>query len=116
MLTRTTNRSGLSRSRFGAFAFVAVAALTVLSVRLYDLQVLHSAHYRELAEQNRLLRLPVPAERGVIYDRNDLILVRNVPGFVVTVLPADLPAQRQQDVVRRLAELLRAPAEDITTL
>jgi penicillin-binding protein 2 len=116
MLTRSTNRSGLSRSRVGAFAFVVVAALTVLSVRLYDLQVLRGAHYRELAEQNRLLRLPVPAERGVIYDRNDVILVRNVPGFVVTVLPADLPAQRQPDVVRRLAELLRAPAEEISTL
>ncbi len=113
MLTRTAAGSGLSQRRFAALAFLVVGSLVVLSVRLYDLQVVRNAAYRELAEQNRLLRLSVPAERGVIYDRNQVVLVRNVPGFLVTVLPADLPLKRQADIVRRLAELLRVPAEEI---
>ncbi len=116
MLTSSAAGSGLSRRRFAALALLIVASLSALSVRLYDLQVLRSATYRELAEQNRLLRLPIAAERGVIYDRNQTVLARNIPGFLVTILPADLPRQRQDDVVRRLAALLGVPAGEIAAL
>ena len=50
--------------RLGAIAFVIVGIFTVLSVRLWDLQVVNGARYRALAEQNRVLRVPVPPERG----------------------------------------------------
>ena len=116
MLTRAATGAGLSRRRFAAIAFLIVASLAALSVRLYDLQVLQSARYRELAEQNRLLRLPMPAERGVIYDRNQTVLARNIPGFNVSVLPADLPKPRQDEVVRKLAAFLRVPAEEISAI
>ncbi|TMD58066.1 MAG: penicillin-binding protein 2 [Chloroflexi bacterium] len=108
--------NGLSARRFGAVAFAIVASLVVLSARLYDLQVLQSDHYRGLADQNRMLRLPLTAERGLIYDRNGVALARNIPGFLISVLPADLPAASQPDVVQKLATLLSVPAEDIATL
>ncbi len=115
MVTRNAGPE-LSRRRFGAFAFLIVASLAALSVRLYDLQVVHNERYRLAAEQNRMLRLPIAAERGVIYDRNQVVLARNVPGFLVTVLPADLPRARQDEVVRRLAQLLGVPAQEVTAL
>src|SRR5437867_2676442 len=108
--------TSLSGTRFVAVAVAVAASLVILSARLYDLQLVHNARYRGLAEQNRVLRLPVAAERGVIYDRAGVVLARNVPGFIVTVLPADLPNAREQTVVKELASLIRIPAEDIATL
>ncbi|MDP9246273.1 MAG: penicillin-binding protein 2 [Chloroflexota bacterium] len=93
------------------YRFIAVGVLTaflisVLTVRLWDLQVVQGAHYRSLAEENRLLRLPVPADRGVIVDRSGKILVRNIPGFAVSVVPVDLPKAREAEVVLRIAQLV----------
>jgi penicillin-binding protein 2 len=88
----------------------------VLSARLYDLEVLHADRYRGLAEQNRVLRLPLTAERGLIYDRNGTILARNIPGFIVSILPADLSAAKEPAVVKELATLLGVPADDIGKL
>src|ERR671935_1787287 len=108
--------TGLSGRRFVAVAFAIVASLVVLSARLYELQILQTEHYRALADQNRVLRLPLPAERGLIYDRNGTILARNIPGFIVSIVPADLSAADEPVVVQRLAALLDVPVSDISTL
>ena len=84
---------------------------TGLTVRLWDLQVVNGGHYLVLAEQNRVLRLPVEAERGTIVDRNGKVLARNLPGFAVTVIPVDLPRAKQADLSQNLGMLLaRDPA------
>ena len=99
--------------RLAALAALIVAAFVVLSVRLYDLQVVHGSYYAQVAEQNRLLRLPLLAERGVIYDRTHTLLARNLPAFAVRVLPADVPKRMQPDVARQLGRLLSIPPDQI---
>lgn len=47
--------------------------------RLIELQIIFGDYYRGLAEGNRIRRIPVKAPRGEIFDRNDRVLVRNVP-------------------------------------
>jgi len=69
------------RRRFIAMGLAMVVVFASLTVRLWDLQVVNGGHYRTLAEQNRVLRLPVEAERGGITDRNGYVLARNIPGF-----------------------------------
>jgi penicillin-binding protein 2 len=98
-------------------AIAVVLVFTGLTVRLWDLQVVRGGHYRELAEQNRVLRLPVEAERGTIVDRNGKVLARNLPGFAVTVIPVDLPRAKQADLSRQLGALLsREPADVSKTI
>ena len=99
--------------RLGAIAFVIVGIFTVLSVRLWDLQVVNGARYRALAEQNRVLRVPVPPERGSIVDRNGLPLAQNQPGFAVSVIPFDLPRAREDEVASRLAVYLERDAAKV---
>src|SRR4029077_4951938 len=89
--------------------------LAILTVRLWDLQVVQGDHYRSLAEGNRLLRLPVPADRGIILDRSGKILVRNIPGFAVSVVPVDLPTARADDVAFRIALLIGRDGTDVAT-
>jgi cell division protein FtsI/penicillin-binding protein 2 len=90
-----------------------VLVFTGLTVRLWDLQVMSGSHYRDLAEQNRVLRLPVEAERGTIVDRNGKVLARNLPGFAVTVIPVDVPRAKQEDLSQRLGALISRTPSDV---
>ena len=95
-------------------AIAIVLVFTGLTVRLWDLQVVGGGHYRDLAEQNRVLRLPVEAERGTIVDRNGKVLARNLPGFAVTVIPFDVPRAEQADLALRLAPLVAREPKDVS--
>lgn len=106
MRTNDRQREFIRPYRFVAVGLVVAFLLCVLTARLWDLQVVQGDHYRVLAEGNRLLRLPVPADRGIIVDRSGKILVRNIPGFAVSVVPVDLPVSRQDDVAAGLAQLI----------
>src|SRR5919108_5696068 len=100
-------------SREGGSVRFALMVLVPLTARLYDLQIVHGDYYRSLSEQNRILRLPVAAERGAIVDRNGYVLARNIPGFAVNVIPVDLPRARESELTLRLGALLGMPSDAI---
>ncbi|MGH2490793.1 MAG: hypothetical protein ACRDF9_04725, partial [Candidatus Limnocylindria bacterium] len=111
---RSDSREFIRPRRFIAMSMVIVTVFTALTVRLWDLQVVNGGHYRDLAEQNRVLRLPVEAERGIIVDRNGKVLARNLPGFAVTVIPVDLPRAKQPTLVQHLGPLLARDPSDVS--
>jgi penicillin-binding protein 2 len=100
-------------TRLGALAVAIVGVFVVLSVRLWDLQVVNGDYYRQLAEQNRVMRIPVLASRGVIYDRNGQPLARNDPSFAINVLPVDVPRAKQDELASRLAVLVERGSDEI---
>lgn len=60
------------------------------------LQIWRGEKFRILAEDNRLRIKPVIAERGLIYDRNLIPLVTNVPSFNLILTPQDLPKNKEE--------------------
>ena len=56
--------------RIGTIHAIAFILLAILGVRLYYLQVVKGEHYAERAENQRIRHIPIPAPRGVIFDRN----------------------------------------------
>ena len=112
-MLRRPERAFVHSRRITAIALAIVGVFVVLSLRLWDLQVTNGAYYRALAEQNRVVRVPVPADRGVIFDRGGRLLARNDPGFAVTVIPVDLPRARQDEVASRLAPLVERGSDEI---
>ncbi len=111
-MVRTVARPRSAR-RSVALGLVIVALFVMLTERLYDLQITNGPYYRELAEQNRVVRLPVIAERGIILDRNGRALVGNEPSFAVSVLPVDLPRARAPELAQRLGALLGRDGQDV---
>jgi len=97
--------------RNSLFRAVTFLAFGILSLQLWNLQVVQGETYRELADANRFRITEVPASRGVIYDRNGELLVRNRPVYNVTVIPAFLPDDATQEarIFARLSELLELP-------
>ncbi len=100
-------------SRFIVFGLVVVLAVGALTARLFYLQIANGSEYSAISTRQRTVLEPIPAPRGLIYDRNGRLLVDNVPTFAVKVRPADLPNSQRDAVVTRLAALLGADASEI---
>src|SRR6185503_3891146 len=112
-MVRDNDRAFVRPRRFIAMGLAILVVFTTLTVRLYDLQITNGAHYRSLSEQNRMLRIPVTAERGNITDRNGYVLARNLPGFAVTVVPIDLPRAKQQQLASQLGAIVGRDPEEV---
>lgn len=95
------------------YAFFLVFFL--LLSRVFFLQMVNGNEYRALAEGNRARILPIPAERGIIYDRNGIMLTQNIPNFSLALVPQNLPRDKaeREAVVARLAQLTGQSPEDI---
>ena len=58
------------RRRLHLVQVLVLLLLGVLSVRLYLLQIINGSRYAEIAQNQRIRLLLIPAPRGVIFDRN----------------------------------------------
>lgn len=99
--------------RFAIFRALVVGAFLILAARLWELQVASAAKYQAYADQNRFRLVPIDAPRGIIYDRYGRLLVRNVPSFTVSIVPAGLPQDvgERRAVLERVASLLGMQVE-----
>jgi penicillin-binding protein 2 len=70
----------IQRRGRAANAMVALL-LAFLTARFFITQVVDHRKYTLQSETNRLRELPLPAPRGVIYDRNGKIIADNVIGY-----------------------------------
>ena len=105
--------SARPNTRFFVFALAAILAIGGLTTRLFYLQIVKGGQLAELSQGNRTAVESIPSARGLIYDRKGVELVKNVPTFAVKIRPVDLPEQRRDDVVARLAALLSMDPADI---
>src|SRR5919206_2339652 len=81
----------------------------VLAFKLWQLQVLASEDYQSSAEAIHTRSVKVPAQRGVIYDRNGEVLANNKSGFSVTIVPNDISRGK----LGQLADLLKADKKEV---
>ena len=91
--------------------YIVIALFCAFLVRLWDLQIIKGEKYRNLAESNRLRVVETPAPRGIIYDRNNTPLVRNVQSFDISFIREDLPKDRETLAV--LGRLIGLEPEDV---
>ncbi len=81
-------------SRVPGLQVACATLLVVIATAYWRVQVVQGDYYRELAENNRLRRVPIQAPRGLIYDRHGRHLVDNVPSYNLLLdrsVSADLP-------------------------
>ena len=102
-------------SRYLVFGLVIILGIGTLTARLFYLQISNGTTYEAISNRQRTVLEPIPATRGLIYDRNGRALVTNVPTFAVKIRPSDLPNAMRDPVVARLAALLAMDPSDIHT-
>ncbi|MBI5825141.1 MAG: hypothetical protein HZB18_14015 [Chloroflexi bacterium] len=103
--------------RLSAIYLIVFLALSGLLLRLVNLQVLQGSTWAAQAVENYTREVSIPAPRGIIYDRNEYILARNLASYNIVVTPANLPADDSdiQRVYRELSELIDVPVGGTVT-
>lgn len=88
-----------------------VAVFVLLGFRLWYLQIVEGALFREMAEGNRRRTLPTLPLRGRIFDRNGRVLADNVPSFSLLAMSPDLPQDESERarMFDRLCTMLQCP-------
>ena len=80
---------GQDQRRFSVRVLISLLILfvlvTTLGVRLFSLQVGAHEHFTTLSENNRLRIEPIPPTRGLIFDRNGVLLAENRPAYQLEV-------------------------------
>ena len=92
------------RARLRFIQILMVLMLGVLCVRLYVIQVVRGERYAEIAENQRRRRLPIPAPRGVIFDRNGQAIVNSRPIYNVIMSREDVKNTDLHSLIPPLAE------------
>jgi penicillin-binding protein 2 len=77
------SRSSPMRDLFLPITLIVVVVL--LFLRLFYLQIFQGPRFRYLSNSNRIRTITVHAPRGIIFDRNGIPLVFNIPGFRETI-------------------------------
>jgi penicillin-binding protein 2 len=97
------------------FFIFLIIIFTLIAGRLFYLQIIKGADYYNFAEGNRQRIIPIVAERGLIYDRNNVQLTKNIPNFSLALIPQDLPRdQKNRDlIIKKLAYLTNQKEKDI---
>jgi penicillin-binding protein 2 len=94
------------------YVVIAIAVIAFV-LRLFSLQIIEGEAFQLQADENRLVTITIPAPRGVIYDRNDFQLVRNIPAFNIMITPALLPDSlaEVEAIYQRLSEITGVPVD-----
>jgi len=85
--------------------------LGVMVMAFFRTQILGHGKYQLQSETNRLRPIPLPAPRGVIYDRNGKVLAENVPGYTVSLLPG--PEANLRSTLARIASIANIDSAEI---
>ena len=99
------------RVRLRLIQALVLVLLGLLGVRLYLLQIINGTHYAEIAENQRIRLLPIPAPRGVILDRNGHLLVDSRPIYSVILSREDTKGIDRYSLIKPLSEGLGIDGE-----
>jgi len=77
----------LFNARISIIGVIVVILISTLLLRLTYLQIFAHRHYETLSQANRVKPIPIPPPRGLILDRNGVVLAQNYPVYTLEVIP-----------------------------
>jgi penicillin-binding protein 2 len=98
--------------RATASRLLLLVGFVLLGVQFFRAQVLRNAEYVAQAEENRLREVPLPAPRGIIYDRHGHVIAENLPGYSVSLLSPS--ADSLKSAMRRLSNIIPITDDQIS--
>lgn len=106
------NEKELSKIRLRLFVSLLGVLLLfgILVSRFVYLQIYKNAEYTAQAEDNRISVVPVPPSRGLIYDRNGVLLAENVSEYTLEISPARTP--NIEKTIAQISEVIEITPRD----
>lgn len=98
------------RLRLGVAALVVLICFGILAARFAYLQILRYDYYHTLAESNRISLVPLVPNRGLILDRNGVVLAHNFFVYTLEITPSKV--ENLEDTINTLAQLVEISPSD----
>ncbi|MEY4016511.1 MAG: hypothetical protein RLZZ189_308 [Pseudomonadota bacterium] len=99
------------RSRVFVVTLAILIALGVLFLRLFYLQVIRYDELNAAAESNRTAIVPIVPNRGVIMDRNGVVLATNYSAYTLEITPSKVIAP-VEEVIEQLSGIIDIQPRD----
>ncbi len=90
---------------------LAFILFSLLAYRLFYLQITNHEHFTTLSQNNRVSVQAIPPTRGIIYDRNGIILAENLPSYTLQITPEQTTDIDQ--LIKEISELVEIRDIDI---
>ncbi len=90
---------------------VVILIFSLLASRLWYLQITKGQKYTEFSQGNRIRLVPEPALRGIIYDRNGVILAENRPAYQLQLVREDTPDL--ESTLEKVSQALNLPFAEL---
>jgi len=99
------------RSRVVVVTFAILVAFALLGFRLFYLQVIRYDELNAAAESNRTAIVPIVPNRGVIMDRNGVVLATNYSAYTLEITPSKVVAP-VEEVIEQLSGIIDIQPRD----
>ncbi len=101
----------LFNARISVIALIVGILVFILFVRLAYLQLVNYRHFATLSQANRINPVPIPPVRGLILDRNGIVLAQNYPVMTIEIIPDQV--KDMDALLRQLSRLVALNEKDI---
>ena len=98
------------RRRIGFVGGFVLFCFALLLMRFVWLQVVQYGYYKTRAEENRISLVPVTPNRGLIVDRNGVVLARNYSAYTIEITPSKVP--NLEHTLDELSKVINVEAKD----
>lgn len=98
------------RARLGVAGGFVLLCFVLLLTRFIWLQVIQHDYYQTRAEENRISLVPITPNRGLIVDRNGVVLARNYSAYTLEITPSK--AGNLENTIDGLAEIVDVQVKD----
>ena len=114
------SKLGIEPWRIKIIYYIIGAVFAFYVFRLFNLQIVQGSEYLGYADENRITNVSVQTERGIIYDRNGIVLASNKASYNITITPADLPGDPTdvplpgsiEEIYRELSQVINIPVRN----
>lgn len=97
--------------RLGVLGLLVLIAFTLLATRFYFLQIYRYDYFQTLAENNRISIVPITPNRGLISDRNGVILAHNFFVYTLELTPSKI--ENLDAAIADIAQLVEVSQSDL---
>ncbi|MCK5841039.1 MAG: penicillin-binding protein 2 [Candidatus Sabulitectum sp.] len=98
-----------SEKPYRSLLIIIAIVFILLAGKLVELQIIEGDYYRELSSRNHIRSVVLPAPRGIIRDRNGVVLADNLPAFTVSLVSVEFDSVNTE----LLGSLLRMDPDEL---
>jgi penicillin-binding protein 2 len=98
------------RLRLAFMAVLVLVCFSILGSRFFFLQMMKYDYFQTLAENNRISLVPIVPNRGLILDRNGVILAHNFFAYTLEITPSKV--KNVEDTINEISEFIEVSAAD----